>query len=125
MGPVSRPHVLLSLGLAGGRGSEQLEALDNEVELLDAVTLNVADPRGDAPLDVNLATLAAVLADDLGGLLPRHHVVELGEAVDVGGDAQVTTALPLWVNRCSGSAVIRPRMRKWLIPYDRDFAGCR
>src|ERR1039457_2064953 len=36
---------------------------------------------------------------------------------------RLTTALPLWVNRCSGSAVIRPRMRKWLIPYDRDFAG--
>src|SRR6202049_4585205 len=93
MGPVSRPHVLLGLGLAGGCGSEQLEALDHEVELLDAVPLNVADPRGDAPLHVNLAPLAAVLADDLGGLLPRHHIVELGEAVDVGGDAQVDDGL--------------------------------
>src|ERR1017187_5811707 len=36
---------------------------------------------------------------------------------------RLTTALPLCVNRCCGSAVIRPRMRKWLIPYDRDFAG--
>src|ERR1022692_5163909 len=93
MGPVSRPHVLLSLGLAGGRGSEQLEALDNEVELLDALPLDVADPRGDAPLDVNLASLAAVLADDLGGLLPGHHIVELGEAVDIGCDAEVDHGL--------------------------------
>ena len=36
---------------------------------------------------------------------------------------RLTTALPLWVNRYSGLAVIRPRMRKWLIPYDRYFAG--
>ena len=55
--------------------------------------LNVADPRGDAPLDVNLASLAAVLADDLGGLLPGHHVVELGKAVDIGGDAEVDDGL--------------------------------
>src|ERR1035438_9095519 len=89
MGPVSRPHVLLDLGLAGGRGSEQLEALDHQVELLDAVPLNVADPRGDAPLDVNLATLTTVLADAIGGLPPTHPVVELGEAIDVGSDAQV------------------------------------
>src|ERR1017187_4229127 len=93
MGPVSRPDVLLGLGLAGGRGSEPLEALDHEVALLDAVPLNGADPRGDASLDVNLATLAAVLADDLGGFLPGHHIVELGKAIDVGGDAQVDDGL--------------------------------
>ena len=44
VGPVSRPHVLLGLGLACGCWSEQLEALDHEVELLDAVPLDVADP---------------------------------------------------------------------------------
>src|SRR5450631_551590 len=85
--------VPLGLGLARRRGPEELEALDDQVNLLDAVTLDLADPRGDPAVDVDLATLAAVLADHLRSLLPGHDVVELGEPVDVGGDADVQHGL--------------------------------
>src|ERR1035437_4582262 len=80
----------LGLGLARRRRPEELEAFDDEVNLLDAVTLDVADPRSDSSLDVDLTALPA---DHPRGLPPGHDVVELGEAVDVGGNADVQHGL--------------------------------
>src|SRR5487761_1085558 len=88
-GPVARPPGLLAFGLARRRRPEQLEALHDEVDLLDAVTFDVADPRGDPPLDMDLATLATVLADHFSRTFPGDDIVEFDPAIDRGGDPDV------------------------------------
>lgn len=58
-GRLPGPRIPIRLDLTRRCRPEELEVLDDQVHLLDAVTLDVADPRGHPSLDVDLPALAA------------------------------------------------------------------